>query len=44
MRLQALGSFALRLKASFEIDGPDGPEPQRDTLEFHFNFMLSSSD
>ncbi|MGE3965529.1 MAG: YceI family protein [Planctomycetota bacterium] len=38
--LQVTGSFSLRLRATYGIDGPDGPEPSRDTMLFDFDFPL----
>ncbi len=39
--LLASGAFEIRLAEDFRISGPDGPMPQRDTLEFDFRFPLA---
>jgi polyisoprenoid-binding protein YceI len=39
-RLQVYASFQLRLKDNFNIEGPDGPDPAKDTLVFMLNFLL----
>ncbi len=33
-------AFSLRLKERFDIEGPDGPEPQCDTLLFDVQLPL----
>ncbi len=38
--LIASGSFELRLAEPFDISGPDGPSPAKDTLQFDFQFAL----
>lgn len=33
-------AFSLRLKDNFGLDGPDGPQPNADTMNFLLNFLL----
>ncbi len=40
VRLSVTASFSIRLKDPFQIDGPDGPSPARDTLEFFLQFTM----
>lgn len=37
VRLHAVGRFELRLAESFGIQGPDGPSPANDTLQFRYD-------
>lgn len=39
-RLHVQAGFDLRLKAPFGIEGPHGPTPANDTLNFHLNVLL----
>lgn len=39
-RLQVFASFRLRLKEKYNLDGPDGPMPAKDTMVFNLNFLL----
>ncbi len=39
-RLLVDGAFSIRLLEPFGIKGPDGPSPQKDTLNFHFALEL----
>lgn len=39
--LLVTGSFSLRLREIYGLEGPDGPDPARDTLLFDFEFPLS---
>lgn len=39
-RLQVSAEFELRLKALFGIEGPPGPDPANDTLQFRLNFNM----
>ncbi|MEM7036259.1 MAG: YceI family protein [Bacteroidota bacterium] len=39
-RLQVYATFELRLKERYDIDGPDGPDPAKDTMKFYLNFLL----
>jgi hypothetical protein len=39
-RLIVNASFRLRLKEKYGIDGPDGPMPSADTMQFFLNFLL----
>ncbi len=39
-RLQVYASFSLRLKEKYKLDGPDGPAPSNDTMQFFLNFLL----
>jgi polyisoprenoid-binding protein YceI len=40
-RLAVTASFNIRLKKPFGIDGPDGPAPANDTLEFFLSFIMA---
>ena len=39
-RLEVFASFTLRLKDNYDINGPDGPSPANDTMEFYLNFLM----
>jgi hypothetical protein len=39
-RIQVNAAFSLRLKEPFGLDGPDGPQPAKDTMQFLLNFLL----
>ncbi len=39
-RISVYASFSLRLKEKYNIDGPDGPAPSNDTMQFFLNFLL----
>ncbi|MEO1365825.1 MAG: YceI family protein [Acidobacteriota bacterium] len=39
-RLQVQAGFEMRLKSPFGIEGPHGPAPANDTLDFHLNVLL----
>ncbi len=39
-RISVYASFSLRLKEKYQIDGPDGPSPSNDTMQFFLNFLL----
>jgi hypothetical protein len=39
-RLRVQAAFSLRLKEKYGLDGPDGPQPAADTMEFYLNFLL----
>lgn len=43
-RLQVMASFSLRLKEKYNLDGPDGPAPASDTMQFLLNFLLKPSE
>lgn len=40
--LNARATFEIRLWKPFEIAGPDGPEPARDTLKFFLDFLMEA--
>ena len=42
-RLAVTASFNIRLKKPFGIDGPDGPAPANDTLEFFLSFTMAAA-
>ncbi|MEM7261480.1 MAG: YceI family protein [Planctomycetota bacterium] len=42
--LRADGSFQIRLRDTFGIDGPDGPSPANDTLIFTFRFRYRAAE
>ena len=39
-RLWVRASSTLRINDPFELEGPDGPSPARDTLLFNLDFMM----
>jgi hypothetical protein len=39
-RLMVNAAFGLRLKEYFGLDGPDGPQPAADSMQFLLNFLL----
>jgi hypothetical protein len=39
-QISVLASFALRLKERYGLDGPDGPMPAKDSMQFSINFLL----
>ncbi|MEM7106053.1 MAG: YceI family protein [Bacteroidota bacterium] len=39
-KLQVEASFKLPLKEKFGVDGPDGPVPASETLDFYLNFLM----
>lgn len=39
-RLLVNAAFGLRLKEYFGLDGPDGPQPAADSMQFLLNFLL----
>lgn len=39
-RLQVTAEFSIRLREKFAIDGPPGPEPANDTVEFRLSFQM----
>ncbi len=39
-RLDAHGRFEIRLREPFGVNGPEGPYPSRDTVQFFFRFRL----
>jgi hypothetical protein len=39
-RLMVTASFQVRIKETFGLDGPDGPQPAADTMQFLLNFVL----
>lgn len=39
-RIQVYASFNLRLKERYNLDGPDGPAPSNDSMQFFMNFLL----
>jgi len=40
VRLQVYTSFRIRLKERYGIEGPDGPDPAKDTVVFYLNFLM----
>lgn len=42
-RLQIHGNLLLPLQEAFGIDGPDGPSPARDQLQFYLNLHLKAT-
>jgi YceI-like domain len=40
VRISVSASFSLHLKDKYNLDGPDGPMPAKDTMQFFLNFLL----
>lgn len=43
-RLHVIATFQIRLADPFGVEGPDGPLPARDTLDFFLDFQLRPAD
>lgn len=39
-RIAVTASFSIRLKEKYNLDGPDGPLPAKDSMQFFLNFLL----
>jgi hypothetical protein len=40
-RILADATFDVNIREAFGLEGPDGPEPERDTLEFRVRLLLA---
>lgn len=43
-QIWASGQFQLRITEDFDIEGPDGPSPNRETMIFYFSILLKQQN